>query len=261
MMNQDLLKKLRSEAMLTSEEQGLLDRALGEDLGPETWVALLDCPVPPLAWRSDLDARLMELRPVEQVQANEFELEVRLESPEQLSVASMVKGLPNEEPSLQWRSTLNERLASLRVSAIDAETVDLEVGLDSRPHAQVASWVGALPEEEPSMAWRSRLNERLRALGPSAKRKPFWSAWRLAGAGAVTAAAALALAVIVLKPTNPEPGRPQVGKETAIEARLIAAHQESAGAMDLGANSGVPTAAGNATDVTSPWSESDLDTL
>lgn len=53
--------------------------------------------------------------------------------------------------------------------------------------------VAALAEDEPSLAWRSQLNERLRAHAPKVRR-PFWAwAWRPASVTAVAAVMGVAL--------------------------------------------------------------------
>lgn len=248
-MKQDFLKKLYREEALTPEEVTILDRALESQVGGvRACVSELSDEVPSLAWRATLQARLLGA-----------ETAPDLALPEQIEAASWVKGLPEPMPSDAWRASLNAKLAGLRPAGFTAEKVDLEVGLAAMDAQPVAVLVRSLPEETPPMTWRSQLNERLHRLRP-AKRRLAWLSLRWAGAGAALAGAC-ALTVIML---GRGPDRPIEGTVTSVdpvEARLVAAHQESAGALDLGANTRVQIA--DAQQPTSPsyWNDRDLDTL
>ncbi|MBL8048324.1 MAG: hypothetical protein JNJ45_06545 [Chthonomonas sp.] len=90
-----------------------------------------------------------------------------------------------------------------------------EAWLDSHLAEQTTSPVGALPQEEPSLAWRSELNERLLALQPKPKRRP----WFLVG-GLASGAAAAALAWAMLAPTTKV-----MGPAGSIEADMVASHE------------------------------------
>jgi hypothetical protein len=93
----------------------------------------------------------------------------------------------------------------------------------------VRGLVGALPEDEPSMAWRSELNEKLLSL-QAKPRARWWASWRpMAG---LAVAGALALTLLVRSP-QADPN-PQV---TGLDEVLIAAHRESAARQEIGAAS------------------------
>jgi hypothetical protein len=156
-------------------------------------------------------------------------LDLELESGHDL-LRSCVAQLPDESPSLAWRSALNDAVRASTPIGETAERIGLDVALESRPQAEVSRLVQALPEEVPS---------------------------RIAGAIAFAGAGALAL-VIALNPSLPAGGGTPP-TEATLEARLIAAHQESTSALDLGAsNLAPPTSNGHRNQT---WSELDLETL
>jgi hypothetical protein len=174
------------------------------------------------------------------------------------AMRACVGGLADSDPSLSWRSTLNERILKMTpVATPDMESVDLDVKLASATQAEAARWVQSLPEEVPAMAWRSELNEKLLALRPAPRRKPFWSAWKIAGAGAFACAGAVAVAML-FTPRASAPIETASITENTIEAKLIAAHQESTGAIDLGASNLRPTEQRSGNQL---WNDADLETL
>lgn len=179
---------------------------------------------------------------------------------ESVAVRTCMTGLIDEEPSMAWRSGLNERLMALLPTPAPSKSAELDVQLESGEQMQTAAWVQNLDDEEPSMAWRSQLNEKLLALRTPAKRKSFWHAWRWAGAGAM-AAGALAIVMFLNAPKDAVVPEKLTANPSSIEAGLIAAHQESAGALDLGSNTRMPMLEGGKPSSSSMWTDADLETL
>ncbi|MBX7132728.1 MAG: hypothetical protein K1X67_08645 [Fimbriimonadaceae bacterium] len=176
------------------------------------------------------------------------------------AVHACMTGLIDEEPSMAWRSGLNERLIALRPAPTPSKSAELDVQLESDAQLQTAAWVQNLGDEEPQMTWRSQLNEKLHALRGPVRRKPIWQTWRLASAGAVAVAGAIALVVMMNGPKSKPTPAPVAQRPSSIEAGLIAAHQESAGALDLGSNTRMP-ALENKSSSSSMWTDADLETL
>jgi hypothetical protein len=92
----------------------------------------------------------------------------------------------------------------------------------------VVPLVKAVPEDVPSMAWRSALNERLREESLQIERKRRWYAWlpgrSWTGNGlAVAMAAAIAFVVLI-----PRGGVGADGRATDFEAMLIETHRVDA---------------------------------
>lgn len=132
-------------------------------------------------------------------------------------------------------SEFEEKLAREKDLSRD-EQIRLEMALDSREHAEIRSWVGELTDEDPSLAWRSALNERLHAAKP-ATREPKLR-WRWASVMGLGLASALTLTVYLvgLKPTaNPRATSPS--EKASVEANLLAAHQDGLSMLDLGTGS------------------------
>lgn len=116
----------------------------------------------------------------------------------------------------------------------------------------------ALPEEQPSMAWRSLLNERILAIAAASKRRSRWlSIWRPAiGLGL---AGALAVVFMVNRPSQ----RPVDHPRARVESGLVEAHQMSVEATEI-AGPGLAQHEAIATqknDDLYDWSESDIETL
>lgn len=166
---------------------------------------------------------------------------------------AQVGALSDEWPSMVWRSALNDALRAAAQGEV-AEKVGLDVALDATAVGAVPRLIQALPEEEPSLTWRSELNEKLRAV--RAPRRRLFD-WRLGGAIAFVGAGALALLVLLNPGKHEVPAQPSA--EHTIEARLVAAHQESTSAMDLGASNLAPPTSGGQRGHN--WSEVDLETL
>lgn len=139
------------------------------------------------------------------------------------------------------------------------EQIRLEMALDSREHAEVRSWVGELSDDEPSLAWRSALNERLHAVKPPMKQPRM--RWRWASVMGLGLASALTLTVYLvgLKPTMPSTA-PVAPEAASVEASLLAAHQDGLSMLDLGTGSPTEHSAGYKQPGGS-FSEVDLGTL
>lgn len=104
---------------------------------------------------------------------------------------------------------------------------------DERLHGegqrQAAEWVRALPEETPSLAWRSALNERVRAEAASRARGR-WR-WNVARP-ALGLALAAAFAVVVFVPRPAAIVAPPKSKG-GLEASLVALHERSVETADV----------------------------
>ena len=99
--------------------------------------------------------------------------------------------------------------------------------LNGEAGRQVAGWVRDLPEETPSLAWRSALNEKVRAEAAlRARRRRRWTLAR----PALGLALAASLAAVVLVPRPVVPKAPEKGR---IEASLVALHDQSVQTADI----------------------------
>ena len=169
---------------------------------------------------------------------NKFEnLDKALSSEAQQTVRAMVRALPEEIPSMEWRSKLNERL------------------LQSSPR----EWVKSLPEEMPSLAWRSELNEKLLAISPVKKRSPLRLFAIASGVGAV--AACVLTFLTVPQDYQESPAAAFNGFPTRNEEALIAEHVHSISALDLGAGTIVADNSSEKKKDTYQWSEVDVESL
>ncbi len=103
----------------------------------------------------------------------------------------------------------------------------MNVDLESGAQRQAAEWVRDLSPEEPSLAWRSALNERVRA--EAARRTRRRRTWLFASpfAGLATATA---FALLVFMPTKPAKAPASVGH---VEANLVALYEESVRTDDI----------------------------
>ncbi|MGE0000483.1 MAG: hypothetical protein AB7F50_01115 [Fimbriimonadaceae bacterium] len=96
-----------------------------------------------------------------------------------------------------------------------AQTVELDQALE----AQGRSLVSSLETPEPSMAWRSGLNERLAELAPKPKRK--WAIF----SGTTVVAVAAALVIVMVQPVRDTP--PPAAQEDELEMALAQAHGDA----------------------------------
>lgn len=136
---------------------------------------------------------------------------------------------------------------------MERERKDLEARLEAQESMRLL--VQALPDEEPSMAWRSELNERLRAMTTSPKSKTWGWLWK--------PAAGLGLASLLVVTVFMKAGQPQTalaGNETAMAQAMIQAHQQTVAHQELGT---VPVEAlsSDSASVPTDLNEVDLTTL
>lgn len=108
------------------------------------------------------------------------------------------------------------------------ELAMLDAYLDEDKNGETASLVKSLSNDEPSLAWRSRVNEQLLALSASRKpRRSIFTLPRIASATALLGAAAFAFMVLSPKesivPTQ----------EPSLSESLVEWHQEVAASMIL----------------------------
>lgn len=93
--------------------------------------------------------------------------------------------------------------------------------------ARMPTLLGQLPEDEPSLAWRSELNQKLTAL-QRAPKAPWWATWRPIAGLALAGALALTMFFGAPKPET-------VQSQAALDEVLIAAHRESVARQEIGA--------------------------
>jgi hypothetical protein len=127
---------------------------------------------------------------------------------------------------------------------------------------KIARVVKAIPEESPSLAWRSALNERVLAVAKKKDRRRFWARIWMPAAGLGTSGALAVLAFSVwVGGVKPE-GVPATG--TSLEAAMLTVHKENVQFAEiagpgLSETDAVPTRqrvpAGN------EWKEADLEAL
>jgi len=131
----------------------------------------------------------------------------------------------------------------------------LDEKLSSAAQEAVRGWVRALPEDTPSMAWRSALNERLLA-EQQARRRHARFLWMARPVAALALAASFAM-VFLMRPSPAPRPHPQAN----LGAVLVATHQESDSLSDLSGVGLNPTEAvtyATATP-TGTWTESDVE--
>lgn len=132
---------------------------------------------------------------------------------------------------------------------------DWDEQLEGPEQQGIRNLVATLPDDEPSMAWRSQLNDRLRALPSQARRK--W--WELAWKPTVGLALAGSLAVLVFVKPSSAPTLESTPSVSVADA-MIAAHREAVVRHELGT---IPeeTLRSDTGPVPSEWNEADLSTL
>ncbi|MBS1715315.1 MAG: hypothetical protein JST30_13360 [Armatimonadetes bacterium] len=110
-------------------------------------------------------------------------------------------------------------------------TPDVVLALDEALEASagLGKIVHDLPDPEPSLAWRSKLNGRLLAVSPKKRRTAVWT-W-LSGGVAATALAAFAFVSLSAKPPAPErpdaPNGPVAQASAGLEESLLTAHNDA----------------------------------
>jgi len=111
------------------------------------------------------------------------------------------------------------------------EMEELENALQSQGQLWMKSAVSQLPTEEPSMAWRSELNEKLRSMAQTAApvktHRRFW--WAL---GPSMAAAGALVAFYLVAPHAQAPVMSSSAQLNPVESQLMEAHDEMAYGAD-----------------------------
>lgn len=133
---------------------------------------------------------------------------------------------------------------------------DIDKELESANQVALSEMVRQLPEDEPSLEWRSQLNERLVAI--PRKRKPFWAhPVRLAWVGGVATIVLVWLAM-------PQPVKPGVRQDGVLESVLVSEHAQTVAVSEIagaGLNYYESQRHTSRRPVSEEWNESDLDTL
>ncbi len=138
---------------------------------------------------------------------------------------------------------------------MDMERENNELDAKLEKQEPMRRLVRELRSDEPSMAWRADLNEKLRSLTPSPKSRTWGWLWKpAAGLGL---ASILVVAVFV---KTPQVSTPSGANETAIAQAMLQAHQQAVAHQELGT---VPVEALSSDSATGPmeWNEVDLTTL
>lgn len=167
---------------------------------------------------------------------NVTDIDAALTSPSQATVRKMVRALPEDVVSLEWRSDLNEQLRVM----------------------SPREWIKALRDEMPSLAWRSELNERLLAVAQK-KRSPM----RVFAWFSTASALGVCVAAFLMLSSRPV-GISQSafsGQPTLNEEVLIAAHVHSVSALDLGVGTFVGNDTSKSATVDYNWNEADVGQL
>lgn len=133
---------------------------------------------------------------------------------------------------------------------------DLDRELEAANQLAVSRLVRILPDDEPSLEWRSQLNERLVAM--PRKRKQFWShPLRLAWVGSVATVIVVLFAMPQEPATDPEP-------IAVSESALVLEHALAVAASEIagpGLNQYESLRRTSYEPVSDEWNELDLDTL
>lgn len=136
---------------------------------------------------------------------------------------------------------------------------DIDEKLASASQQTMSQLVHSLPDDQPSMQWRSELNERLLVVAKKKKRWAFTAVWLRPAVGLSVASALALLLVMELPGTKPNLPRPPV------ETALLVAHDEAFKYSDVSGIGLTPhevhaqPAVAEGTPV--QWSESDIEGL
>lgn len=104
--------------------------------------------------------------------------------------------------------------------------------LNHPSQAWVQNMVNKLPDETPSLAWRSQLNERIRLEAKRRARKRFWTFALSPAAGLATVSALVAL---VWMPRTPQ--AESVATGSSVESAIVRAHQDEVLGVDVAGSS------------------------
>ena len=135
----------------------------------------------------------------------------------------------------------------------------LDRALASPESAKVASVVHALPEDAPSMAWRSALNERILDAGRRHRLRRHWARIWMPAAGLGTTAA-IAASFFLLFVSGPAPD----GDAQDLEASMVMVHRDNVRFSEL-AGFGLSESDANlpkqGSGAKNEWKESDLESF
>ncbi|MCC7101804.1 MAG: hypothetical protein IT206_01850 [Fimbriimonadaceae bacterium] len=116
----------------------------------------------------------------------------------------------------------------------------------------VASFVRQVPDEEPSLAWRSALNERL--IAHHAPKRTTVRQWGMVGFGSAVAVAASIF--FLTKPVPPKGG--SLATSANAEQILLDAHRANVFALSTGAGDGSEPIQAKTVNADYQWTEADL---
>jgi hypothetical protein len=137
----------------------------------------------------------------------------------------------------------------------------LDEALESETHQAMKAMVHAVPQEEPSMSWRSGLNGRLLEIGKSVeKKRRTWFVLRPALGLGLAGVLALVVTLNVQKQGTPDSWKPM-----SVEAALVDEHIEALNATEiagagLASHEARPTPV-SATDDLYDWQPVDIESL
>jgi hypothetical protein len=141
------------------------------------------------------------------------------------------------------------------------EIAELDQKLAAPSQTAVQKVIQALPEETVSMAWRSSLNEELLSVAKARRKSDVIRTWLMRPLAGLALAGALS-AVVFLR--TPHRAPVATTKAPAVEAALIAAHEEAASYGEVTGTglSPVEVAYDTSRPVTDiEWSELDVESL
>lgn len=139
-------------------------------------------------------------------------------------------------------------------------TPEEERRLDEALAAQsaVRHSVAGLADDEPSMAWRSALNEKLLSATPKPRRNR-WTRWLAPASGFAAGLAVAGLAWWVTATREPQQATPGIA---SFEAQLLQAHDHGAALVEFAPGSlDSPVARASHDEGDFQWTEEDLRTL
>jgi hypothetical protein len=139
-------------------------------------------------------------------------------------------------------------------------TARIDQALASAESAKIAKLVRNLPEDDPSMAWRSALNERLIEAARRRKVRRSWARIWVPAAGLGTSAA-IAASVFFLWVGVPSR---EVAPELSLEASMVSAHRDNVRFSELagpGLSESDAVANRQAGNDDGQWKESDLEAM
>ncbi|MFZ4507493.1 MAG: hypothetical protein ACOYON_07330 [Fimbriimonas sp.] len=137
---------------------------------------------------------------------------------------------------------------------MNKKTEHMDEALGGTGQQSVRSWVQSIPEDVPSMAWRSELNEKLLAMATQNAKKSWQSlVWRPA-LGLVMAGALAAILLI-------HPNSAATPKESSLEAHLLEQYRVERASAELVNYSSSEMSVNTLPKFESEVSEADLESL